>query len=185
MSDHTLDHGGAKWRENAGRQENVNEITRRQFLTYTLMGTGGFMVSTLLVPSVRYAVDPLLKKGEEEPYVPVADVSEIGSEPKRFEFTLKVDDAWVKNQQTTYSAWVYKQGSDFVALSPVCKHLGCTVSWNTSPQHPEMFYCPCHGGLYTKDGINVPGTPPRAPLDMYDYKVENGKLYLGPLIQRA
>ncbi|MBE3563714.1 MAG: ubiquinol-cytochrome c reductase iron-sulfur subunit [Hydrogenibacillus schlegelii] len=167
----------------AGGRE--GEITRRQFLTYTLMGTGGFMASMLLVPPLRMAVDPLLKAGEEKPFVPVADANEITDQPKRFEFTLKINDAWVKNQATTYSAWVYKQGAEIVALSPICKHLGCTVNWNASPEHPNMFYCPCHGGLYTKDGINVPGTPPRAPLDLYEVKVEGGKLYLGPLIQRT
>ena len=53
---------------------------------------------------------------------------------------------------------------EIVALSPVCKHLGCTVDWDTDKANPDHFYCPCHGGLYTKDGSNVKGTPPVAPL---------------------
>ena len=32
---------------------------------------------------------------------------------------------------------------------------------------PNKFYCPCHDGLYTKDGKNVEGTPPTRPLDRY------------------
>ena len=53
---------------------------------------------------------------------------------------------------------------EIVALSPVCKHLGCTVDWNTNKQPETNFFCPCHWGLYTKDGTNVKGTPPVAPL---------------------
>ncbi|MBE3554888.1 MAG: menaquinol-cytochrome C reductase, partial [Thermicanus sp.] len=35
------------------------------------------------------------------------------------------------------------------------------------------------------DGVNVPNTPPKAPLDLYEYQVKDGKLYLGKLIQRT
>ena len=63
--------------------------------------------------------------------------------------------------------------------SPVCKHLGCTVNWNSDKAHPNQFFCPCHGGRYTKDGINIKGTPPLAPLDVYESKVKDGTLYLG------
>ena len=68
-----------------------------------------------------------------------------------------------------------------VALSPVCKHLGCTVSWNTDKEHPDQFFCPCHYGRYTKDGTNITGTPPLAPLDVYPLQ---GKRWL-PLFRKS
>ncbi|CCQ93623.1 menaquinol:cytochrome c oxidoreductase (iron-sulfur subunit) [[Clostridium] ultunense Esp] len=163
----------------------AGEVSRRQFLTYTLMGVGGFLAATILTPMIRAAIDPALKAGTESSMVPVADINEITTEPKSFSFKVKMDDAWVKGQDTTLMAWVYKDGDKIMAMSPICKHLGCTVNWNTNPKFPEHFFCPCHGGLYTKDGINVPGTPPKAPLDLYDYQVKDGKLYLGKLIQRT
>jgi menaquinol-cytochrome c reductase iron-sulfur subunit len=61
--------------------------------------------------------------------------------------------------------------------------LGCTVNYNSNPQYPNQFFCPCHFGRYTKDGTNVPGTPPAKPLDRYETKVEGGYLYIGPLKQ--
>ena len=77
------------------------------------------------------------------------------------------------------------ENGEIVALSPVCKHLGCTVDWNSDPKNPDHFYCPCHDGLYTKDGTNVPGTPPTAPLDLYEYKESDGYLALGRIKPRG
>jgi glycine/D-amino acid oxidase-like deaminating enzyme/nitrite reductase/ring-hydroxylating ferredoxin subunit len=43
------------------------------------------------------------------------------------------------------------------AVSPVCTHLKCTVSWNITEQSWD---CPCHGARYSADGkiLNGPAT---------------------------
>ncbi len=38
-----------------------NPVTRRQFLSYTLTGVGGFMAAGMMLPMLRFAVDPVLK----------------------------------------------------------------------------------------------------------------------------
>ena len=144
-----------------------NKVSRRQFLSYTLMGTGGFMASAMMMPMVRFAIDPVLQAKACGNYIPtpqkVADITEV---PTRVDFTFEQQDAWY-NSEETGTAWVYKDDKgEIVALSPVCKHLGCVVNWEGDKTKSEHFYCPCHGGLYTKDGTNVPGTPPIAPLDV-------------------
>ncbi|EIT86603.1 menaquinol-cytochrome c reductase, iron-sulfur subunit [Fictibacillus macauensis ZFHKF-1] len=137
------------------------------------------MAAGVLMPMVRFAIDPVLAKEANQDMVAVTEVAKIGDEPKRFNFKIKQKDGWYESE-VTLSAWVYKNGKGEInALSPVCKHLGCTIDWNTDPGHPNQFYCPCHGGRYTKDGTNVKGTPPLAPLDVYESKVKDGKLYLG------
>lgn len=155
-----------------------NDVTRRQFLNYTLTGVGGFMASTMLMPMVRFAIDPLLKQESSQDMIAVADVSEITNKPKRFDFKINQVDGWYESE-VTKSAWVYKENDEIISLSPVCKHLGCTVDWATHPAYPNQFYCPCHDGRYTKGGTNIPGTPPLAPLDVFAQKVDGGKLYLG------
>ena len=37
------------------------EISRRTFLNYALMGTGGFLAAGMITPMIRFAVDPLLQ----------------------------------------------------------------------------------------------------------------------------
>jgi menaquinol-cytochrome c reductase iron-sulfur subunit len=159
--------------------EKKHRVSRRQFLNYTLTGVGGFMAAGMLMPMVRFALDPVLGKVEEQDLVQVVSVDEITNEPTRFNFKIKQVDAWHKSEEPR-AAWVYKNDNgDIIALSPVCKHLGCTVNWNSDPSNPNKFFCPCHYGLYEKDGTNVPGTPPLAPLDVYKSEVKDGFLYLG------
>ncbi|MDQ0155209.1 QcrA and Rieske domain-containing protein [Robertmurraya andreesenii] len=160
-------------------------VTRRQFLNYTLTGVGGFMAAGMLMPMVRFAVDPVLKHNPAGDFI-VTDkkISDITNEPVRVDFSFEQQDAWY-TAEVTNTAWVYKDDKgEIVALSPVCKHLGCTVDWNTDKANPEHFFCPCHNGLYTKDGTNVPGTPPSAPLDVYPYKEVDGYLALGKAAPR-
>ncbi|PLR66778.1 MULTISPECIES: ubiquinol-cytochrome c reductase iron-sulfur subunit [Bacillaceae] len=159
--------------------EKKHRVSRRQFLNYTLTGVGGFMAAGMLMPMVRFALDPVLGKVEEQDLVQVVKVDEITEEPQRFNFKIKQVDAWHKSEEPR-AAWVFKNDKgDIVALSPVCKHLGCTVNWNSDPANPNQFFCPCHYGRYEKDGTNVPGTPPLAPLDVFVSEVKDGFLYLG------
>ena len=54
------------------------------------------------------------------------------------------------------------------AFTATCTHLGCTVSFRRQLMIGQKmepgFYCKCHGGKYDMNGINQPGTPPKAPL---------------------
>lgn len=155
-------------------------VTRRQFLNYTLTGVGGFMAAGVLMPMVRFAVDPVLQKGADGDYVVTNQkIADITTEPVRVDFSFEQKDAWYVSEVTN-TAWVYKNDNgEIIALSPVCKHLGCNVDWNTDAANPEHFFCPCHNGLYTKDGTNVPGTPPIGPLDVYTHQEVDGYLALG------
>jgi len=60
--------------------------------------------------------------------------------------------------------------SSVVALSSICTHKGCDVLWVSAS---KQFKCPCHGGTFDKDGVNVSG-PPKRPLRKIDSKVVNG-----------
>jgi cytochrome b6-f complex iron-sulfur subunit len=42
------------------------------------------------------------------------------------------------------------------ALSAICTHLGCTVTYNG-----EALACPCHGSRFTARGANLAGPAPR------------------------
>ena len=144
------------------------------------MGVGGFMVSGTLMPMLRFAVDPVLQKAGDGDFTATPQkISELTETPVRVDYTLvDREDGWYKSD-VSYSAWVYKTGDKVVALSPVCKHLGCTVNWGGDESHPNQFFCPCHAGRYEKTGENVKGTPPIGPLDEYEHIEKDGFLYLG------
>ena len=54
--------------------------------------------------------------------------------------------------------FIDRQGDSYKALSATCSHLGCRVRWD-APR--KQFLCPCHGGVYDRDGKVVAGPPPR------------------------
>ncbi|MDM5333344.1 ubiquinol-cytochrome c reductase iron-sulfur subunit [Ureibacillus composti] len=159
-----------------------NRVTRRQFLNYTLTGVGGFMAAGMLMPMVRFAIDPALQTKAEGDFVQTSTkIADITEEPTKIDFSYEQVDAWYKSEVTD-AAWVYKSGDTIIALSPVCKHLGCTVNWAGDAAHPDQFFCACHGGRYEKNGKNIPGTPPTGPLDEYEVSEKDGFLLLGKKI---
>lgn len=53
--------------------------------------------------------------------------------------------------------YVLARGGDFVAVSPICTHRGCTVD-----VHGERLVCPCHGSTYDREGNVLKGPAQRA-----------------------
>lgn len=64
------------------------------------------------------------------------------------------------------------RGADgrFKAFSAVCSHLQCVVGFSAERNQIE---CPCHRGVYSIDGQNIAGPPPR-PLEELAVSVNDG-----------
>ena len=65
----------------------------------------------------------------------------------------------------------------FIALSSTCPHLGCQVHWE-GPKN--RFFCPCHNGVFSPDGVGIGGPPGDAGQDLprFPLKVADGLLYI-------
>lgn len=66
---------------------------------------------------------------------------------------------------------IHSTDTAYVALSKVCTHQGCTVTYNSSNNNLP---CPCHGSLYTINGTIINGPAPN-PLKTYAVK-QNGNI---------
>lgn len=62
--------------------------------------------------------------------------------------------------------------ADVVVFSRNCTDLSCPVKFD---EGSECFYCPCHGGIFDKQGIPLAG-PPSVPLYRYANRVRGGVL---------
>lgn len=62
--------------------------------------------------------------------------------------------------------------TQYTALSRICTHQGCTVSYNSSD---KQLVCPCHGARYNTNG-NVINGPATRPLTVYKTTVEGTTL---------
>lgn len=80
--------------------EKDHRVSRRQFLTYTLMGVGGFMAAGMVMPMARFALDPALKAKAESDAVYVCEVADVTEEPQTFKFNFDQVDAWYESEVT-------------------------------------------------------------------------------------
>ena len=56
----------------------------------------------------------------------------------------------------------------FKALSSTCPHLGCQVRWEAAN---DRFFCPCHAGVFDKEGIAREGPPAQEGKNLATYEV--------------
>ncbi|MBF0345839.1 MAG: ubiquinol-cytochrome c reductase iron-sulfur subunit [Nitrospirae bacterium] len=84
-------------------------------------------------------------------------------------------DIEIDNKGRKTAVFIVAHADKCFALSPVCTHLGCLVSFS---RHKNAFICPCHGGKYDVEG-NVIGGPPPRPLAQLPLMVDKGKVYVG------
>lgn len=65
------------------------------------------------------------------------------------------------------------------AFNSTCPHLGCRVHWQAEQQR---FFCPCHNGVFNKDGVAVEGPPAAAGQSLAQVPLEldqkSGVVYL-------
>lgn len=154
-------------------------LERRRFLSRVTLALGG--VASLLVglPVVGFIFAPLLHKS------PLAwrKVGSVGGFRVGETVEVAFDDAsplpWAGITGRT-AAWLRRDGEDaFTAFSVNCTHLGCPVRWVAQA---DLFLCPCHGGVYYKDG-HVAAGPPPAPLHRYPVRIRDGQVEVeaGPI----
>ncbi len=145
------------------KENSTKKMTRRQFMGsigHTASGitvAGGLVVVyKFLYPNVLLEIPPRFK---------IASVASLQPGSNIFEPEHKV--------------FVFREAQGyFYALSAVCTHLGCTVSWNadgTAAHKEGVFRCPCHGSIFSKVGDVIRGPAPRH-LDRYRLATEDGQL---------
>lgn len=158
---------------NESPQKETLEIqTRRKFLTVLSIGLGTFAAGLVGIPVVGFLIDPLIRKVPRfwRPVGPL-EKFKVGTT-----VAVKFIDAsslpWAGVTAKT-AAWLRRHSeNEFIAFSVDCTHLGCPVRWL---QGAELFLCPCHGGVYYKDGKVASGPPPK-PLPRYPVRVRNGQV---------
>ncbi|HHT9125520.1 MAG TPA: ubiquinol-cytochrome c reductase iron-sulfur subunit [Candidatus Brocadiia bacterium] len=79
-----------------------------------------------------------------------------------------------------YRIWVVREVDRLYVIEAKCTHLGCTPFWLSSE---KKFKCPCHGGGYTPEGVNIEGPPPR-PLERFKVTLtEEGEILVDQAVR--
>lgn len=155
--------------------EEQGAISRRNFLEIATLSIGGVIGLGLALPAISYVIGPSLKKTDVQEWIRIGSASkvEIGV-PTLFKVKIKRQVGWNVTEEELAMYVVTENGRDFVAISNICTHLGCRVRWITKE---EQFFCPCHNGVFDKQGNVVSGPPPK-PLNQYQVKLENDQLFI-------
>lgn len=153
----------------------AREITRRKFLVRATGVISGLIAAGVGVPAIIYIAGPSAEDSGVQEWIRLGSASSVepgsqtlmkASVERRSGYLTTVDELSVF--VTT------ENGSDFVALSNICTHLGCRVRW---VEEQAGFFCPCHNAVFNPDGSVASGPPPR-PLDRFETKVEEGQIYI-------
>jgi Rieske Fe-S protein len=137
-----------------------DEVTRREFVKYLVLASGGFAagnVGVALWTSLRS-----INTGRPRPIVPLARVPEGSAH--LFDYPTGADPAIL----------VHLPGGELRAFSQKCTHLGCVVYY--SAERGEM-ECPCHEGHFDATSGAVLAGPPQRPLGRIDVEVRDGTVW--------
>ena len=141
-------------------------LSRRDFMKAGIYFVGGLIGAAVGLPSIAYLIDPALKAGAKEAWVPIGKLADIPlGKPSPFSFTRVQVNGWERTS-TSHGGFIIRKSEDpkdMLVLNSRCTHLGCTVNWK---EDQNKFLCPCHDASFDSQGTVLGGPPPR-PLDRY------------------
>ncbi|MDI6770251.1 MAG: ubiquinol-cytochrome c reductase iron-sulfur subunit [Anaerolineales bacterium] len=163
-----------------GSAVGYHHISRRDFIKLTTVALGSLMGAVIGLPAIGYLVDPALKAGGKEAWIPLGPLEkfEVGK-PTPVTFIRSKVNGWEKTANS-YGVFVLRKSdapTDVMVLSNRCTHLSCRVNWK---EEQQAYLCPCHDAAFDINGAVLGGPPPR-PLDKYageNLKVEDGVVHI-------
>jgi menaquinol-cytochrome c reductase iron-sulfur subunit len=143
------------------------KMNRRTFMKLVTSAIGVLISAGMGIPAIAYIIGPSLSKTKEN-WIRLGSIVKVETgTPTLFKAKIKRQSGWITSDEEI-SAYVFTEDSrTYVAMSNICTHLGCRVRWVADQ---EQFFCPCHVGIFDKEGNVVAGPPPR-PLDRYQVQV--------------
>ena len=145
---------------------------RRRILAWSSIAISGYIATLLGVPVIGFIVAPLLRTPQYQ-WRQVGDVNSFAIGQTVLVKYANFDAVSWAGPIAQSAAWLRRTGTlDFTAFSVSCTHLGCPVRWEPNA---DLFFCPCHGGVYYADGTVAASPPPRR-LSEYPVRVNGGQV---------
>lgn len=139
-------------------------VSRRSFLK-------GFAA----IPVIGAVLAPLAAAGQFA-YPPASLSKGPGKVPVKGGAEVRVGDRLDFNYDQEPYTLFRNSETEYVAVSRVCTHLGCTIAWQ---EKEDFFECPCHGARFDRTG-KVLRAPANGPLARLKVTIEGA----GVLVER-
>ena len=144
----------------------MSEVSRRDFIKVTTGIVGGIIGAVIGLPTVYYLIDPALREGAKEAWIPVGKLEDMElGKPYPFSFTRVQVNGWERTA-TSHGGFIIRKSDapdNLLILNSRCTHLACTVNWSEADQ---VFLCPCHDAKFDPEGAVLDGPPPK-PLERF------------------
>lgn len=145
-------------------------MTRRGWLAGIVAAAGASVAAIVGIPSLLFSLTPALERRDAPAWRPVGRLDDFPLDDVRKAEVEPPAASWM-SAFPAVAVYVWRAtAAEVVVFSRACTDLGCPVNWDPGS---EWFFCPCHGGIFSKDGIPQAGPPPR-PLYRYATRVRDG-----------
>jgi len=145
---------------------------RRKWLSVLIQGGGAALAAVVGIPALLAAISPAWRprRGEQWRHAGRLEDFPLGTvKPAIVEVGR---DDWARSLESK-TVYVFRRSEDDVVVySRNCTDLSCPLVFDAGS---ECFFCPCHGGIFGKDGKPMAG-PPSKPLYRYVNRVREGEL---------
>jgi Rieske Fe-S protein len=132
------------------------EVTRREFARYLVLGTGALAAGNLGL--AVWTQMRTINRGETRPIVAAEEVAT--GDTYLFRYPTDADPAVL----------LKVSDSEIVAFSQKCTHLGCVVYFE---QGENRWHCPCHEGNFEAMTGEVISGPPERPLGRIEVEIRD------------
>ena len=150
--------------------EQMKNLDRRKFLVRLSILAGAIPAAVVSVPIFSALLGPLLQRQKQD-WRKVADLGDIAVGETKLITYVNADPLPWAGVTAKAAAYVRRESEEkLIAFSAHCTHLGCPIRWEADAQ---LFMCPCHGGVYYKDGTVAAGPPPK-PLTKIEVRINQG-----------
>lgn len=137
-----------------------DDVTRREFVRYLMLGSGAFAAGTVATAALTSARGT--PGGGEQSIVVLEDLRV--HEPYLFAYPTSRDPAIL----------LLRPDGELAAYSQKCTHLGCVVYLN---DEADELVCPCHEGGFSAATGEVIFGPPERPLPRISVEVRDGVVW--------
>lgn len=141
--------------------EDDNHVTRREFLKFGTLASGGFAVGSLALAGWSR----VKKEGpamEPQMIAMTSDLQPGSAIPFNFP------------RPTDICLLVQRPNGEYAAFKRRCTHLSCPVNYESDK---DRLYCPCHNGAFSaQDGAVLQGPPPH-PLPQIELEIRGSEIW--------
>src|SRR5690606_4718616 len=146
--------------------------SRRSLLPRVVIYGGGLLAAIMGLPAVLASLSPAFADRASNRWRRVGPLGQFPVDGIR-QANVRVGRNDSSRTLTEQGVYVWRKSSDdVVVFSRNCTDLSCPVHFDPGS---ECLFCPCHGGIFAKDGVPLAG-PPKRPLLRYRHRLHNGNV---------